>query len=130
MYSGRQSFHLRVDIDGWRGGWWEVLEVSRAARNSSRSLCLGWSIYGFCWLAFQKIVPSFLGTPNNCNSPLNLRGQSFKGGLSFFVWILEVVTKGSGCVVFLFFYFVKRRDGVRKTKLCDLCGLRDLRHEM
>jgi hypothetical protein len=53
-----------------------------------------------------------------------------KGGLWFFVRILEVVIRGSGCVVFLFFYFVKWSDGVRKTGLCDLCGLRDLRHQM
>jgi hypothetical protein len=58
-----------------------------------------------------------LGTPKNCNNPLNLRGRSSKGGLWFFVKILEAVIGGSGCVVFLFFCFVKWSDGVRKIGL-------------
>jgi hypothetical protein len=48
------------------------------AKNSSQSLCLGWSVSRFCWLAFQKKVLSFLGTVNNYNNPLNLWGQSEK----------------------------------------------------
>ncbi len=28
------------------------------------------------------------------------------------------------CVAFLFLCFVKWRDGVRNTRLCDLCGMR------
>jgi hypothetical protein len=130
MYSGRQSFYLRVGIDGWGGEWWEVLEVSRAATNSSQNLCLGWYIFGFCWLAFQQKVPSFLGTPKNCNNPLNSRGWSYKGKLWFFIRILEAVTGGSRCVVSLFFCFVKWNDGVKKTRFCDLCGLRDLHYQM
>jgi hypothetical protein len=87
------------------------------ARNSSQSLCLGWSIFGFCWFAFQERVPSFLGTLKNCNSPLNLRSRSYKKGLWFFVRILEIIIGGNGCVVFLFFYFVKWSNGVRKIGL-------------
>jgi hypothetical protein len=128
MYFRRHNFYLKVSIDGWGGGRWEVLEVSRAARNSYQSLCLGWFISRFCWIAFQEKVPSFLGALKNCNSPLNLQDRSYKGGLWFFVRILEAVTVGSACVVFLFFCFVKRSDGVKKTGLCDLCGLRDLHY--
>ncbi len=91
-------------------------------------MCLGWSVSGFCWLAFQERVPSFLGFLKNCNNPLNFRGQSYKGGLWFFVRILEAVTGGSGFVVFLFFYFVKWSNGVKKIGLCNLCELRDLHY--
>jgi hypothetical protein len=42
-----------------------------------------------------------LGTPKNCNNPLNLQGRSHKGWVWFFVRILEVVIVGSRCVVFL-----------------------------
>jgi hypothetical protein len=84
----------------------------------------------FCWLAFQERVPWFLGTLKNCTSPLKLLGQSYKGGLWLFVRIFEAITEGSGCVVFLFFCFVKWSDGVRKIGLCDMCGLRDLCHQM
>jgi hypothetical protein len=56
---------------------------------------------GFCYLAFQERTPWFLGTPNKCNSPLSLQGWSHKGWVWFFVRILEVVIRGSWCVVFL-----------------------------
>jgi hypothetical protein len=76
-------------------------------KNSSQSLCLGWSISTFCWLAFQEKVLSFFRTLKNCNNPLNLRGQSYKRRLLLFVRILEGVIGGNGSVVFLLFYFVK-----------------------
>jgi hypothetical protein len=34
------------------------------------------------------------------------------------------------CVVFLFLCFVKLRNGVRNTGLCNLFGLRDLCHQI
>jgi len=38
------------------------------------------------------------------------------------------------CVAFLFLCFVKWRDGVRNTRLCDLCGMRiyitECKHEL
>jgi hypothetical protein len=61
---------------------------------------------------------------------IELRGQSYKGGLWFFVRLFKIVNGGSGCVVFLFFCFIKWSDGVRNTGLCDLSGLKDLRHQM
>jgi hypothetical protein len=78
---------------GWF--WWlmrgmmKSLDVLRATKNSSQSVCLGWFVSGFCWLAFHEKVPWFLGTPKNCNNPLKLWGQSYKGGLWFFVRLLK-----------------------------------------
>jgi hypothetical protein len=77
---------------GWF--WWLIqgmmrsLEVSRVARISSQSVCLGWFI-SFCWLAFYERVPWLLGIPKNCNSPLKLRDESYKRGLWFFVRLLK-----------------------------------------
>jgi hypothetical protein len=129
MYSGRQSFYLRISVDRWEGGWWEVKEVSKTSRNSFQSLCLGWSICGFCWLAFQEKVPSFLGTPKNCNNPLNLQGWSYKGRLWFFVRILEQSLEEVDVLSSCFFVLSSR--AIVSGKLdCDLCGLKDLHYRM
>jgi hypothetical protein len=43
----------------------------------------------------------------------------------------ETIIGGSGYVLSSYFLcFVKWRDGVRNTRLCDLYGLRDLCHRM
>jgi hypothetical protein len=51
-------------------------------------------VFGFIciWVLLDYIherVPRFLGTPKNYNNPLKLRGQSYKGGLWFFVRLLK-----------------------------------------
>jgi hypothetical protein len=79
------------------GGWWEVIEVSKAITNFSEKF-----IFGFGFLTFQKQVPWFLETSKNCNNPWSLQGWSHKGWVWFFVRILEVVIGGSRCVAILF----------------------------
>jgi hypothetical protein len=129
MYSGRQSFYLKIGVDRWEGGWWEVREVSKTTKNSSQSLCLGWFISRFCWLAFQEKVPSFLGTPKNCNNPLNLWGWSYRGRLWFFVRILEQSLEEVD-VLFSCFFVLSSGALVSGKLDCDLCGLRDLHYWM
>jgi hypothetical protein len=106
---------------GWY--WWLMrgmmrsLEVSRVARNSFQSVCLGWFVFRFCWLAFHERVRWFLGISKNCNSPLKLRGQSYKGGLWFFVRLFEAVTRGSGYVLSSCFYALS--SGVMVSRTLD-----------
>jgi len=78
---------------GWF--WWLIrgtmrsLKVLRIAINSSQSVWFGWFICGFCWLAFHERAAWFLGIPKNYNNPLKSRGESYKGGLWFFVKLLK-----------------------------------------
>jgi hypothetical protein len=83
-------------------GTMRSLEVSKVAKNSS---CLGWFVCGCCWLAFHERVPWLLGTSKNCNNPLKLRGESYKGGLWFFVRLLkQSLKKVDMCCVHVFMF--------------------------
>ncbi len=42
----------------------------------------------------------------------------------------EVITRGVDMSCFPFFCFVKLRDGVKSTRLCNMSGLRDLCYQM
>ncbi len=91
--------------------WWLIrgmmrsLEVSKTAKNSSQNVCLGSFVCGCCWLVFHEKIPWLLGTPKNYNSPLKLRGESYKGGLWFFVRLLkQSLGKMDLCCVHVFMF--------------------------
>ncbi len=84
-------------------------------------MCLGRFVSGFCWLAFHERVPWFLGTPKNCNNPLKLRGQSYKGGLWFFVRLFEAITRGSGYVLSSCSYVLSSGAMVSRTLDYVIC---------
>ncbi len=97
------------------------LEVSKAVRNSSQSVCLGLFVFGFCWFAFHEKLPWFLGTLKNCNIPLKLWVQSYKGGLWFFVRLFEAITWGSGYVLSSYFYVLSSGAMVLRTLDYVIC---------
>jgi hypothetical protein len=55
-----------------------------------------------------------------------LQGGSYEGGSWFFVRLMRQSLGELICVVFLFPYFVKWKDGVKNIGLCNLSGLRDV----
>jgi hypothetical protein len=54
-----------------------------------------------------------------------LQGGSCEKGLWFFVRLVKQSLGKLICVVFLFLYFVKLRDGVKNIGLCIMFGPRD-----
>jgi hypothetical protein len=85
---------------------------------------------GVIGLHFMRGTPKLLGTLKNCNSPLVLQGGSYEGRLWFFVRLVKQSLGELICVIFMFPYFVKLRDGVRNIGLCSLFGMKDLCYQM
>jgi hypothetical protein len=49
-----------------------------------------------------------------------------KKGVMVICKTCEAVTRESICVAFLLLCVVNLKDGVRNTRLCNLCGIKDL----
>jgi hypothetical protein len=128
---------------GWF--WWLIrgmtrsLEVLKAIKKNSQSVCLGWFVCGCCSLEFHEKVSWLLGTLNNYNSPLKLWGESYKGGLWFVVRLLkQSLGKVDMCYVHVFmfcqvggFYFTKCKHELefpwKSNVIMGSCGLKTLR---
>ncbi len=124
-----QSLYLKAGFDGW----WEDDDKFRGLENGHKLFPK--FVFGLIciWVLLACIFwknTFFLGTPKNSNSPLKLQGQSYKGGLWFFVRLLkQSLGEVDTCCLFVFI-FVKWGDNVKNIGLCDLCALRDLGHSM
>jgi hypothetical protein len=98
---------VEILFKGWF--WWLIkgmmrsLKVLRTAKNSSQSMCLGWFVCGFCWLAFHEKIPSYLGTPKKLQQSMEVTRWLIQKRIMVLCKTFEAITEESGYVLFLVF---------------------------
>jgi hypothetical protein len=125
MYSRKKIFILELGMMDEQGEWWEVLEVSKVANNSSQESMFVFCLYlGFVVLLFKSEYLDF-GNSKRLH-------QSIESTRSITEGMGVVLCKDSWyndwgklmCCIHVS-CLVKWNNGVKEIWSCDLCGSKD-----